>query len=154
MAVIILVILAVIGGAAIILLHPAGNTSGPDHPAITPTQTLLPITTNTPVVIPTGGVWVKVTYNGTFVGTYGNPGGLIEVRGTGEQVYAIKNTNDLVQASFTKQDDYGDILTVEVYNNGTRVTQVTKRTPGGTIAILVDPKTGKAPYVPVTTARK
>jgi hypothetical protein len=104
-------------------------------------------------VIPTEGVWVKVMYNGTFVGTYGNPGDLREVRGTGEQIYAIKNTNDLVQASFTKQDDYGDILTVEVYNNGTRVTQVTKRTPGGTIAILVDPKTGKAPYVPVTTAR-
>jgi hypothetical protein len=153
MAVIILVILAVIGGAVIILLHPAGNTGGPDHPAITPIQTLLPITTTVPVVIPTDGVWVKVTYNGTFVGTYGNPGDLREVRGTGEQVYAIKNTNDLVQASFTKQDDYGDILTVEVYNNGTRVTQVTKRTPGGTIAILVDPKTGKAPYVPVTTAR-
>jgi hypothetical protein len=32
MAVIILVILAVIGGAVIILLHPAGNTGGPDHP--------------------------------------------------------------------------------------------------------------------------
>jgi hypothetical protein len=153
MAVIILVMLAVIGGAAIILLHPSGNTDGPDHPAITPTQTLLPITTTAPVVIPTEGVWVKVMYNGTFVGTYGNPGDLREVRGTGEQIYAIKNTNDLVQASFTKQDDYGDILTVEVYNNGTRVTQVTKRTPGGTIAILVDPKTGKAPYVPVTTAR-
>ena len=65
--------------------------------------------------------------------------------------YPIKNSNDLVQTSFRKLDYSGDSLTVEVYNNGTMVTQVTKRTPSGTIAILVDPKTGKAPYVPVTT---
>lgn len=151
MAALILVILAVIGGAAIIFLHPAGNGDEPDHPAITLTPTPQPIVTNAPVAIPGEGVWVKVTYNGTFYGRYGNPGGLKEVRGTGEQIYAIKNTNDLVQATFTKQDDYGNVLTVEVYNNGRMVTQVSKRTPGGTIAILVDPKTGKAPYVPVTT---
>ena len=150
-AAIILVILAIIGGAAVMLLHPAGNSEGPDQPVVAPTQTPLPITTTAPIVIPAEGVWVKVTYNGTFLGTYGNPGALKEVRGTGEQIYAIKNSNDLVQALFTKQDDYGDVLTVEVYNNGTRVTQVSKRTPRGTISILVDPKTGKAPYVPVTT---
>jgi hypothetical protein len=151
MAAIILVILAILGGVAVMLLHPAGNSDGPDQPVIAPTQTLLPITTTAPNIIPAEGVWVKVTYNGTFLGTYGNPGALKEVRGTGEQIYAIKNSNDLVQALFTKQDDYGDVLTVEVYNNGTMVTQVSKRTPRGTISILVDPKTGKAPYVPVTT---
>jgi hypothetical protein len=150
-AAIILVILAILGGAAVMLLHPTGNPTEPDHPVITLTPTILPITTTAPIVVPADGVWVKVTYNGTFVGKYGNPGGLKEVRGTGEQLYAIKNNNDLVQVSFTKQDDYGDFLTVEVYNNGTMVTQVAKRTPGGTIFILVDPKTGKAPYVPVTT---
>lgn len=149
---IIFMILVVLGGTAIILLHPGGNSQQPDLPVtISPTLTPLPTTSVPEMVIPAEGVWVKVTYNGTFVGTYGNPGELKEVRGTGEQLYPIKNSNDLVQTSFRKLDYSGDSLTVEVYNNGTMVTQVTKRTPSGTIAILVDPKTGKAPYVPVTT---
>lgn len=152
MAAIIVVLLVIIGGTAIIFLVPSGNPGSSDHPAVIPVnQTPVPVTTTPPVVVPSEGVWVKVTYNGTFVGSYGNPGALKEVRGTGEQFYAIKNADDLVQASFTKQDDYGNNLTVEVYNNGSLVTQVTRRTPGGTISILVDPLTGKAPYVPVTT---
>src|SRR5208283_1319642 len=101
---------------------------------------------------PPGGVWVKVTYNGTYYGEYGNPGSLIEARGTGVQFYAIKNSNGLVQDTFRKMDYSGETLTVEVYNNGTMVTHISKSTPGGTIALLVDPVTGKAPYVPVTNA--
>lgn len=150
-AAIIIVILAVICGTAIIFLHPTGNSDEPDHPVITLTPTILPITTSAPIVVPADGVWVKVTYNGTFVGTYGNPGGLKEVRGTGEQIYAIKNSNDLVQASFTKQDYYGDILTVEVYNNGSMIKQFTTSTPNGKISILINSTTGDPPYVPVTT---
>jgi hypothetical protein len=151
-AAIIVVLLVIIGGTTIIFLLPSGNPGSLDQPTVTPVnQTPVPVTTTPQVMIPAEGVWVKVTYNGTFVGSYGNPGAQKEVRGTGEQVYAIKNADDLVQASFTKQDDYGNNLTVEVYNNGTLVTQVTKRTPRGTISILIDPKTGKAPYVPVTT---
>ncbi|MFA6362230.1 hypothetical protein [Methanoregula sp.] len=148
---IVLVLLVIIGGMAILLMNPAGNTKGSDYPVATPTLTPLPITTAAPVVIPAEGVWVKVMYNGTYYGEYGNPGDLKEVRGTGEQIYAIKNGDALVQASFRKLDYSGDRMTVEVYNNGTMVTQVTKRAPSGTIAILVDPKTGNAPYVPVTS---
>ena len=61
------------------------------------------------------------------------------------------NSNDLVQASFTKQDYYGDTLIVEVYNNGTLVKQFKTSAPKGTISILVNSTTGKAPFVPVTT---
>jgi hypothetical protein len=153
MAAIIIVLLVIIGGAVVMYLVPAGMNGGSDHPVVTPVnQTPAPVTTTTaPVMVPADGVWVKVTYNGTFLGTYGNPGSLTEVRGTGEQFYPIKNSNDLVQASFTKQDYYGNVLTVGVYNNGTRVRQFTTSAPKGTISILVDPKTGNAPYVPVTT---
>jgi hypothetical protein len=151
-AAIIVILLVVLGGAAIIALYPAGNPGVAANQSVTPVnQTPVPVMTTPLVTVPSNGVWVKITYNGTFLGTYGNPGALKEVRGTDEQFYAIKNPDDLVQASFTKQDDYGNNLTVEVYNNGTLVTQVTKRTPRGTISILVDPKTGKPPYVPVTT---
>jgi hypothetical protein len=151
-AAIIVVLLVIIGGAVVIYLVPAGTNGGSDHTGvITVNQTPAPVTTTVPVTVPADGVWVKVTYNGTFLGTYGNPGALKEVRGTGEQFYQIKNSNDLVQASFTKQDYYGDTLTVAVYNNGTMIKQFTTSTPRGKISILVNPTTGNPPYVPVTT---
>ncbi len=148
-----LVILVIIGVTAIILLPSLSeNPGGPGYPAITPTVAPQPVTTIPLAGTPPVGVWVKVTYNGTYYGEYGNPGSLIEARGTGVQFYAIKNSNGLVQATFRKLDYSGDTLTVEVYNNGTMVTHINKSTPGGTIALLVDPVTGKAPYVPVTNA--
>src|SRR5271157_455745 len=151
--VIALVILVIIGVTAIILLPSLSETaSGPGYPAITPTVAPQPVTTIPLAGTPPVGVWVKVTYNGTYYGEYGNPGSLIEARGTGVQFYAIKNSNGLVQATFRKLDYSGDTLTVEVYNNGTMVTHISKSAPGGTIALLVDPVKGKAPYVPVTTA--
>ncbi len=150
-----LVLLVIIGVTAIILLPSLSeNAGGPGSPAITPNVTPQPVTTAVPTVTipPPLGVWVKVADNGTYYGKYGNPGSLIEARGTGVQFYAIKNSNGLVQVTFQKLDYSGDTLTVEVYNNGTMVTHISKNTPGGTIALLVDPVTGKAPYVPVTTA--
>ncbi|HNX16919.1 MAG TPA: hypothetical protein PKM50_01165 [Methanoregula sp.] len=142
--------LVIIAGVVVIFWHPAGYTGGP-APEITPVQTSQPVSTTAPVVVQSTGVWVKVVYNGTFVGTYGNPGTLKQVRGKEEQVYTIKDPHDLVQASFTKQDDSGNVLTVEVYNNGNMIKQVTKSAPRATISILVDPYTGDAPYIPVTT---
>jgi hypothetical protein len=151
MAAIGIVLLIIICAAAITLIYPAGNPNGSDHPAVTPTLTPLSITTIPTVVIPSEGVWVMVAYNGTYYGKYGNPGNLREVRGTGEQFYPIKDSNDLVQASFQKLDYSGNNLTVEVYNNGKMITQVNRSAPGGTISILVNSTTGKAPYVPVIT---
>ena len=151
LAAVAIILLIIIGAAAITLFSPAGNPIGPSHPVITPTLTPLPVTIIPAIVIPSEGVWVGVSYNGTYLGKYGNPGGLIEVRGTGEQFYPIKDSNGLVQASFTKQDYYGDTLIVGVYNNGTMVRQFTTSAPGGTITLLVNSTTGKAPFVPVTT---
>jgi hypothetical protein len=150
-----LIILVIVGAVAIISVPPIlEQANEADHPAITPIMTPPPVTTAIPTIaIPPQGVWVKVTYNGTFVGSYGNPGptNQQEVRGTGVQVYAIRNSNNTVQASFRKLDDSGNNLTVEVYNNGTMVTHVSKSSPRAEIDILVNPQTG-APYAPVTTA--
>jgi hypothetical protein len=124
--------------------------SGANNTVVVPIVTSPPVTTLVPQeVMPSQGVWVKVTYNGTYLGEYGNPGGLILVRGTGEQFYAIKNSSDLIQASFQKMDYSGDTLTVDIYNNGSLITDISKSAPEATIALLVDPKTGKPPYVPV-----
>ena len=99
-------LLIIIGAAAIILFSPAGNPIEPGHPVITPTLTPLPVTTIIPqAAIPAEGVWVKVTYNGTFIGSYTGiraRSNQHEVRVSGEQVYPIMNSNYLVQASFTE----------------------------------------------------
>ncbi len=150
---IVLVLLVVLGATAIIfLLSPAGLMSS------THNTTVAPIVTSPPVItaiqtsaIPPQGVWLKVTYNGTFEGSYGNPGpaNQQEIRGSGEQFYAIKNGNDLIQARFQKLDNSGNTLTVEIYNNGTMVKQFSKSSPKAEIDFLVDPTTGNPPFVPI-----
>ncbi|WP_292368959.1 hypothetical protein [Methanoregula sp. UBA64] len=145
------IVIAFLAGAVFVLTT-QGSHEGTTPLPVTPSVSVIPTTVPDTPAIPGTGVWVRVTYNGTFYGKYGNPGGLREVRGTGDRFYPIKDSTGLVQASFEKLDDSGDTLTVGVYHNGTQVTQVEKRMPRATIAILVDPATGNAPYVPVTTA--
>jgi len=145
-------ILVIIGVVMLVSFLPAWeNPAGSDHTVVTPLTTPLPAITVIPVTIPPGGVWLKVSYNGTYYGKYGNPGSLVEVRGSGDQIYAIKNSNDLVQASFRKLDYSGNNMTLEVYNDGTMITRVFKNTPAGEIDILVNSTTGRPPFVPVTT---
>lgn len=136
----------------IIGIAPDGNTTPGEKPTnVTIPIVMATITPNEPA--PAKGVWIQVLYNGTFIGTYGNPGPTKqrEVRGTGDTIYTITNPDELVQATFKKLDYSGECLTVEVYNNTTRMTRVSKCTPGGSVSILVDPKTGEVPFVPVTT---
>jgi hypothetical protein len=144
-------VIAFLAGAVFVLMT-QGSHEGTTSLPVTPSVSIIPTTVPEIPVIPQTGVWIRVTYNGTFYGKYGNPGGLREVRGTGDQFYPIQDSTGLVQASFEKLDDSGDTLTVGVYHNGTQITQVEKRMPRASIAILVDPATGKAPYIPVTTA--
>jgi len=147
------VILVFIGAVAVLTLPPILEQEyGPGLPNQTPAITPLPVMTVSPAgEVPDQGVWIRVTYNGTYYGKYGNPGSLIEVRGNGENVYPIKNGNALVQAGFQKLDLSGNNLTVEVYNNGTLITRAFKTVPGGEVDILVNSTTGKPPFVPVTT---
>jgi hypothetical protein len=93
-----------------------------------------------------------VTYNGTYAGSIGNPGDLLLISGTGDQFYSIRDSSSLVQATLQKQDLTGNTLTVGVYTNGTLVTNRTVRAPHGTISILVDPTTGKPPYLPTVAS--
>jgi len=147
--VIIVVILALACGAYL-LLHPVPQKNAePAAPVVTviPTiETIVPTPSagQTPavpgVVIPRDGVWVRVTYNGTFVGWVGNPGFLQNVRGTNDQFYKILKSTSLVQASFQKQDYSGEVLAVEVYRNGELIERRTVRAPMGEIAFIVNPK--------------
>jgi len=118
---------------------------GPLVPVVTTTPPLPG--TSAPVTIPGNGVWVRVEYNGSFIGYVGNPGSLQHVGGSGDRFYYIPKSDDLVQASFMKQDNSGNLLTVEVYRNGEMVLHRTTRVPKGEVQVLIDPRTGNPPGI-------
>jgi hypothetical protein len=118
----------------------------------TPQQTTLPQITvqiteaPTPVVIPPDGIWVRVVYTGNYNGRVGNPGSLQSVKGSGDQIYKIKN-DGLVQLQINKNDNTGNPLTVEIYRNGELMTHQVRSAPMGSIELLIDAKTGNPPGV-------
>ena len=157
----IIVILAIVGGVFIYATILHGNEGKPSvplvTPAITPVATMIPTPTvpQTPApqitVVPTPqptammpdkGVWVKVQYAGNFTGRVGTSGDLNQVNGSGDQYYQIPITEGIVEVLLQKEDGSGNVLAVEVYQNGRMVTRSTKTTPFGSIDIRVDIKKG------------
>jgi hypothetical protein len=147
----ILVALLVIAGIAILLSLPlfSGGVSFNESPVIvTPSPapiTMAPI----PITIPSTGTWIRVTYNGTFVGSIGNTYSLQQISGTGDQIYSPQTSSDIIQVSVQKQDYYGDTLNVSITTNGTIIAQRSTRAPHGTIDLLIDTRTGNPPGMPV-----
>jgi hypothetical protein len=144
------ILLVIAGSAGFFALYMAGGAARSHTAVTTPTLTLSPTPTPTPpqLIIPASGVWVRVGCNSTFVGWVGNPGSLRMVSGTGDQFYKIQNSDNLVQASFQKQEYTGDALTVEIYKEGKLVTHRIVTAPRGTIDFIIDAKTGNPPSLP------
>jgi hypothetical protein len=115
-------------------------------PAVTPVQTSgsLPaaVTTSQPQTDISGnGVWVRIGYDGEYIGTIGVGGRLREVKGTGGYFYQIyAASNDIVQISIQKLDTAGLPMTVELFNNGKMIGNKTIMTPKGTLVMTVDLK--------------
>jgi len=145
-----LILILIVGMAAGAFLYseylPAGT--GDTHaPLVVPESAVRQAPAPTPAIIPAEGTWVRVEYNGTFVGWVGTPGSLRHVGGSGEQLYPIQNDTKYVQGSFQKQDYSGKTLSVEVYFRGVMTYQRTVRSPMGEIAFLIDPRTAEIPGV-------
>jgi len=131
-----------------ILPDTLGGSSGA---VITPAVTIPPTVVSALETIPSDGVRVRVESSSAYLGTIGNPGSLHPVSGSGDQWYTVLNNDDLVSATIQKQDNSGSALTVEIYNNGTLLTNRTVTAPMGEIALLIDPKTSSTPgIIPVT----
>ena len=160
-AAIIIVILAIAGGAYIYSTMPGENPVGPSVTVITPTittavttiptltvqQTPAPEITEVPppqptVMVPQKGVWVKVDYAGNYTGRIGASGDLKQVNASGEQYYQLAITEGIVEATIQKQDGSGRVLTIEVYQNGKMVARSTQATPGATVDLRVELKKG------------
>jgi hypothetical protein len=152
------IIVLILGIAAIALFSPSsfGAPARELFPAPTPslTPTTLAVTSSpetpapTQVVIPTAGVWVRVTYPHDFYGRLGNPGSLREVAGSGDRLYQMNADDRLVQVQMYKTDNSGDILSVDIYRNGKLMTHRTTSSPKGFIDLLIDATTGAPPGIP------
>ena len=116
-------------------------------PAVTPVQTPgsqpAVITTSQPQTgIPGNGVWVRIGYDGEYIGTIGAGGRLREVKGTVGYFYQISAAStDIVEISIQKLDTTGLPMTVELFNNGKMIKDKTIMTPKGTLTMTVDLKT-------------
>jgi hypothetical protein len=117
-------------------------------PVPTPTPGLIPVPST--VAVTDDGVWVRITSPGYFVGQAGNPGSLQPISGSGEKIYKIRDSNDLVKVSVEKQTNTGDILLVEISKDGRTITSRSVTAPMGSVDLLIDPVTEKPPGL-VTT---
>ncbi len=153
-----MILVLLLGIAGIAVFSPAwfGAPSGALSPVPTPSlpETLVPVPSTpvtpvpTPLIIPTTGVWVRVTYPQDFYGRLGNPGSLREVSGSGDRLYQMNADDHLVQVQMYKTDNSGDTLSVEIYRNGESMTRRTDSSPMGFIDLLVDSTTGAPPGIP------
>jgi hypothetical protein len=76
------------------------------------------VATQTPVVVPATGVFIRVDYLGSFSGIYGTAAEFFSVRNSGERLYEVENPNQTIIAGFKKLDGSSHPLTVEIYKNG------------------------------------
>ena len=150
----IVVIIALVAGAFIYSMILQGNEVEPPvipvTPALTHEATMIPTPTVSPsptpqiTILPTPqptlsmpdkGVWVKVQYPGNFSGRVGTAGNMKQVNASGDQYYQIPINDGIVEVLLKKEDGSGNVLTVEIYQNGRLVTRSTKATPFGSIEV-------------------
>ena len=125
---------------------PTPKPQTPGTPMITTLVTPAP----TQLLIPPDGVWVRVSYPGTFTGSIGTPGDIREVTNSGDLFYRISTINGTVAVSLQKKDGTSDKLLIEVYKNGAMVKQDSTISPKGYVDIQVNLKTIPAAGVNTT----
>ncbi len=108
-------------------------TSSQQTPRITPIVTAEPLFS-----IPKTGVWVRITSAGNFTGSIGPAGRMRTISGSGTQFYQIPARNEIVEAAIQKQDGSGNLLSVEIYNEGLPRGNATTTSPNGAIDIHVN----------------
>jgi hypothetical protein len=129
------------------LTTPAITMPGTPYPTTMPKTPAKPVITTpvTPaqvtVLIPQNGVWVRVTYPGTYTGLIGMPNDLHASTDSGDRFYQISTTNGTVAVSLKKTDGSSDKLNVEIYKNGVLVKQASTIAPKGELEFQFDLRT-------------
>jgi len=158
--ILVIAILAVIGGLVVVANFMPGqsgvsgetSTTSPVTTQVTkltistpqttpsPVVTIAAVPTTTQVIIPSTGVWVRVSYPGTYNALIGTPGNQIEVRDTGDHVYQIATNDGYVAATIEKRDGTANKIILEVYKNGVLLKRGSTVTPNGIVDIQLDLK--------------
>jgi len=112
---------------------------------VTPRITTTSPSPSIPVSVPQVGVWVRVNSTANYAGSLGNAGFLKTVSGSGDNFYKVLWSDRIVQVSVRKQDNSGALLAVGIYRNGTLISTGSVTAPMGTVDLLIDPVTGRAP---------
>ena len=172
-AIIALFVIALVAAGALFLLSGPEATSTIATPVPTPAPTPVPVTAVPPVSLPAttlpttvvtattrqpapapapaslpvpkDGIWVLVSSTTGYSGTLGNAGFLRTVAGTGDNLYRILWNDKPVQVSVRKNDNSGANLSATVYRNGTPLISRFVTAPMGSVDILIDPVTDRAP---------
>lgn len=156
-----IIVIVLVAAGAMLLSWQGGEPA--DTPVIVPITTLppatvapttttppahgttMPFTTRSPVSVPQEGVWVRLTSTSDYYGNVGNTGMMRQVSGSGDTIYPIFWPDHPVLVSVQKKDNSGAVLTATVYRNGTAIGTRSVNSPMGTVEILIDPKTARAP---------
>ncbi len=158
------VLIIALAGAGVFLF---GFTTPGDQPPVMPTVTVpeIPVATPVPQLTTTStpqgpipsdtpvfpgpflqdGVWIELNSTSNYIGRIGNPGDLQEISGTGDNFYRVLKSNYPVQVSVQKRDNSGAVLSAAVYRNGTLLSTKSVTKPMGSVEILIDPVTARAP---------
>lgn len=92
---------------------PSGPLSNTGVASITIKETTAP-------TVPVSGVWIMISYIGSFKGTYGMSSDLQKVDSSGSRLYEVVNATGTVQADFEKKDSSTKHeLSVAIYKDGT-----------------------------------
>ncbi len=89
------------------------------------------------VSVPAQGVFVKVSYLGSFSGEYGTAGEMLTARDSGERMYEVINATGTISAAFRKADSSTKPheLMVEIWKDG-KVLKFDKNTsPNGEVSV-------------------
>jgi hypothetical protein len=99
------------------------------------------IVTQAAVTVPAEGTYVKVSYIGSFSGTYGGNGEILNATDSGNRVYEITNANGTLSAAFRKTDSStrSHDLTVEIWKNGKVLKFGTNSSPYGQVSVAYKP---------------
>jgi hypothetical protein len=89
-----------------------------------------------PVTVPNTGVYVKVSYLGSFAGTYGINGEMVTMRNSGDRVFLLNATTGAVSATFHKEDSSTrHEIVVEIYKDGKALKSAKNSSAYGEVSI-------------------
>lgn len=112
--------------------NPSGPLSNTGVESITVKETTAP-------TVPVSGVWVLISYIGSYKGTYGMSSDLQKLESSGSRLFEVVNATGTVQADFEKKDSSTKHeLSVAIYKDGTLLKSDATTESYGKVSVSAD----------------